>query len=205
MCFAQDKAKRERYGHWMFVPSGIKFYPLDPRAEEIEISDIALSLSRQSRYNGCFKEEVEFYSVAEHSVYVSEEVEKVDASLALEALMHDSPEAYLGDFIRPLKKQPEFEEAYARAEKRMELAIRDRFGLAAFDLPIVKAADEAVTAAEVRQIINGPANARLGYLHDDSVTANRKIRALLPRDAARLFSRRFELLWAARNLRRAVA
>ena len=41
-----------RYGGWMQVYSGGKFYPLDPRPEEIFIEDIAHSLSLLCRYVG---------------------------------------------------------------------------------------------------------------------------------------------------------
>ena len=53
---------------WIQTYSGKKFYPLDPRPEDIDIRDIAHALSLNCRFNGhcrCF------YSVAEHSVGVS--------------------------------------------------------------------------------------------------------------------------------------
>lgn len=42
-----------------------------------------------------------FYSVAEHSILVSKNVSEEHA---LVGLLHDAPEAYLGDLVRPLRK-----------------------------------------------------------------------------------------------------
>jgi len=57
-----------RIGDWIQVHSGRQFWPLDPRAEEIDIGDIAHALSLVCRFTGHVKE---FYSVAQHSVLVA--------------------------------------------------------------------------------------------------------------------------------------
>src|SRR5271165_1446520 len=58
----------QRKGDWILLPSGTEFYVLDPRAEEIHISDIAHNLANNCRFHGsCCKH----YSVAEHSLYVA--------------------------------------------------------------------------------------------------------------------------------------
>lgn len=59
---------QERRGDWMQTFSGIQFYPLDPRVEDVRIEDIARALAMQCRYNGHV---TRFYSVAEHSVRVA--------------------------------------------------------------------------------------------------------------------------------------
>lgn len=70
------------------------------------------------RFNGqCTK----FYSVAEHSVHVSYEIDK---ELALAGLLHDAAEAYLGDVPSPLKKQLS---QFSEFEKQMEIAIGKKF------------------------------------------------------------------------------
>jgi hypothetical protein len=42
----------ERYGQWIQVYSGGKFYPLDPHPDEVFIEDIAHALSMLCRYTG---------------------------------------------------------------------------------------------------------------------------------------------------------
>ena len=107
-------------GDWMQTRSGEQFYPLDPEPNKIHIEDIAHALSMSCRFGGHVKK---FYSVAEHSIWVSG---FVDPKNALAGLMHDAAEAYLSDIIRPVKRQlPE----YGRLEDRLLSTIFDRFGI----------------------------------------------------------------------------
>src|ERR1017187_10636100 len=71
--------------------SGIHFWPLLPNPADIRIEDIAHALSNQCRFAGHARE---FYSVAEHSVRVSQLCPPEDA---LWGLLHDASEAYLTD------------------------------------------------------------------------------------------------------------
>jgi hypothetical protein len=86
-----------RKGGWIQTFTGIQFYPLDPREEDVELDDIAHSLSMIPRYNGHTKK---FYSVAEHSILLSN---AVAPQHALWALFHDAAEAYLIDVTKPVK------------------------------------------------------------------------------------------------------
>src|SRR5271157_5545502 len=43
---------KQRKGDWILLPSGTEFYVLDPRAEEIHISDIAHNLANNCRFHG---------------------------------------------------------------------------------------------------------------------------------------------------------
>lgn len=65
--------------------------------DDVDIKDIAHSLSMQCRWNGHTKF---FYSVAQHSIAMSYQVEGRDRLLAL---LHDAAECYLADMPRPLK------------------------------------------------------------------------------------------------------
>lgn len=89
-----------RKGDWLQTYTGGRFWPLDPRPEEVKLEDIAHALSLVCRFAGHTKH---FYSVAQHSVLVSR-LFPDDSHMALWGLMHDAPEAYIGDITRPLKQ-----------------------------------------------------------------------------------------------------
>jgi 5'-deoxynucleotidase YfbR-like HD superfamily hydrolase len=93
-----DKLPTTRLGDWMQTFSGKRFYPLDPRPEDIRLMDIAHALSHVCRFNGHTRF---FYSVAQHSVLVSL-MGPEDAAAA--RLLHDASEAYICDLPRPLKE-----------------------------------------------------------------------------------------------------
>ncbi len=129
---------------WIQTFSGKRFWPMQPRAEDIDIRDIAHSLSLQCRFNGhCLA----FYSVAEHSVRVSR---VLPAELALWGLLHDAAEAYLSDLPRPVKKQiPLFEQA----EDRLLELIAGHFKLS-WPMPqAVKQADDTLLMTEMRDLM----------------------------------------------------
>lgn len=88
----------EREGDGLTTNSGKKFYPFDPRPEDIDIMDIAHHLSNICRYTGAVEQH---YSVAQHSYHVSK---LVLPEFALWGLLHDASEAYTSDFTRPFKK-----------------------------------------------------------------------------------------------------
>lgn len=123
-------------GGWIQTFTGKKFYPLAPRIEHICIEDIAHALSMICRYGGHCRE---FYSVAQHSVMVSDWLPE----LKLEGLMHDASEAYLGDVTRPVKHSDAMKE-YRQAEHHLEAMIN-----AAFDLDATPE-----TAAKVKEYDN---------------------------------------------------
>lgn len=111
-----------RHGDWMSTYSGGRFWPLDPRADEIDIHDIAHALSMACRYAGHVQR---FYSVAEHCVLLCDSFAGRPA-LQRWALLHDASEAYLVDVPRPLKRHLA---GYADAEARVMAAVCGRYGL----------------------------------------------------------------------------
>lgn len=148
----------------MQTVSGAMFCPLEPRPADINIHDIACALGNLCRYGGHLRM---FYSVAQHSVYVSQRAEdlmrrgrwdKGTPDLVMQAgwwgLMHDAAEAYLGDVIWPLKRTAEWA-FYGELEERMERAILERFGVE-LDWRVraaVKWADSEVLLGETRDLI----------------------------------------------------
>ena len=141
----------ERRGDWMLTASGRQYWPLDPRADDVDLHDIATALSKECRFGGHCRG---MYSVAEHSVLVSH---VVPPEYALQGLLHDAAEAYCKDIPKPLKRGLGL--AYADIEELNWLAICDRFGISPDLHPSVKEADLAVLAAEREQIMpmGGPA------------------------------------------------
>jgi uncharacterized protein len=90
-----------RKGDWIETYTGKKFWPLDPRPEDICIKDIAHALSCTCRYNGHCKH---FFSVAQHSLNCSNfALREFNYRYALLALLHDAAEAYVSDIARPIK------------------------------------------------------------------------------------------------------
>ena len=92
-----------------------------------------------------------FYSVAQHSVIVSELVEQRggDAEDVFAALMHDAAEAYLGDMPHPVKHRSPLGEAFKAAEEHLEQVLREHFRIKP-GVPEIKRADRALLATERR-------------------------------------------------------
>jgi 5'-deoxynucleotidase YfbR-like HD superfamily hydrolase len=134
------------------------------RPEDFDAADIAHALAMKCRYNGHSRE---FYTVAEHSVYVSIECERRypdRPSLWLWGLLHDLGEAYLPDVPRPVKHMGVG--ILKEAEIRILSVAARRFGLDPVDRepPEVKQVDAAVLAAEAAQIMARPPNGCAWYL-----------------------------------------
>lgn len=112
--------------------SGQMFDYANPRANPIDIDDIAAALSKVCRFSGHLPY---FYSVAQHAVNTSY---IVAPEFAFTALMHDTAEAFTNDLPTPLKTAlPVFKEL----EVAIESAMSEQFGFA-FPLPAeVKHAD----------------------------------------------------------------
>lgn len=150
-----------RRGDWLQTYTGLAAYPLDLAPSEISIVDIAHSLSMQCRYAGhCMR----FYSVAEHSWLVSEMLRQRVTSPMVQfwGLMHDAPEAYLLDMVRPLKESiPEYKVAEAAVMK----TIADVFGLAGEQPEIVGEFDHRILNDERDQ--NMQPGRRLWNMLDD--------------------------------------
>lgn len=175
-------ATAARKGDWIQTVTGRPFWPLDPRAEEMDIRDIAHSLSMQCRFGGhCHR----FYSVAEHSVWCSlvalrsadtymfckglwaavkrarrwwgtgepHDIPVEDIQRALAALMHDAAEAYLIDLPKPVKaSMPE----YRDIENGVENVIWRRFNLPLVPHHEIKRIDTRMLVTEIQHLMTLP-------------------------------------------------
>jgi uncharacterized protein len=135
-------------GPYLQTVSGRWVNPFDPDPAQLDAGDIARALANLCRFGGHCRS---FYSVAQHSVIVSELVEQRggDAEDAFTALMHDATEAYLGDMPHPLKHRSPLGAAFKAAEEHLEQAIRARFRIRA-EVPEIKRVDRALLATERR-------------------------------------------------------
>lgn len=134
------------------ISNGRWVYPLDVQPEEIFLADIASALSRQCRFVGHLREDVEHYSVAQHSVIVSYLVPEEDAPWGL---LHDAPEYIIGDVTRPMKQVLEAKApgALNTVDLNIERAIATRFGLP-WPMPTsVKLADNIAVYTEKRDVL----------------------------------------------------
>ncbi len=163
--------------------SGNLFNFAYPEASVFTIKDIAHALSHICRFTGHTNR---FYSVAQHSVAVSY---LVPPALALQGLLHDAAEAFIGDVAKPLKQLlPD----YAVIEQRVEAEVFSRFGLDADLSPEVKAADYLQLRIEMRDLMA----ALRGYMPPGSIdlAGYAVINPLSVNDARHLFLRRFKQL-----------
>lgn len=137
---------------WIQTFTGKKFYPFNPKPEDIDIRDIAHALSNICRFTGHVKR---FYSVADHCRNVAK---LVPAHMKLQALLHDASEAYLCDLARPVKQHAGMD-FYVIAERVLQRAIYLRFGIP-YGVPYkepdeLKAADARMCGAEALALM-GP-------------------------------------------------
>ncbi|MGV6851375.1 MAG: HD family hydrolase [bacterium] len=161
--------------------TGLQLEVNQPKISQICIEDIAHGLSQICRFAGQCSH---FYSVAQHSVFVSQHVPKKDA---LKALLHDASEAYMGDLHSGLKK---IIPQYKVIEDRLLEVIYKKFNLSIQPLKpgTIKHADELSLLWESTQL---GMNIELDIDHE---IPDRPIVHLNPKQASREFLNRFEEL-----------
>ncbi len=133
--------------------SGKFIEPLSPKWDDLEIEDIAHGLSNICRYGG---QSSEFYSVCQHSVYVSYNCRPENA---LNGLLHDGSEAYLGDVPRPIKHTSQYS-FYREVENFLQTMIFQKFGGedsdGVYETPDIKNADNHLLLIEQKFLFGKP-------------------------------------------------
>lgn len=167
---------------------GRHFDLLNPSQKDVSIYDIARALSHICRFTGHART---FYSVAQHSVLVSN---LVPDEYRFEALMHDAHEAYMGDVATPVKRV--LGPALSSLEDRVSLAVRTRFQLPIDTSPVVKKADALALAIEREWLMcHDPTPwPALADVPEELVRKPRAFIPLLPDAAMERFITEFKLL-----------
>lgn len=173
-------------GPSIILSNGKSLYYDDPDPGVMDPEVIATATSKLCRWTGhC----LEFFSVAQHCVFVSR---NVPPEHALAGLMHDASEAFVGDVNRPLKWAMETASPgmFAEIEDRMHVALAERYG---FQFPFhesVHLADAVSIATEKRDIL--PKDG-IPWL-DMPEPSPYQLRPLGPRGAYNLWMHRYEEL-----------
>lgn len=177
---------------WIQTFTGKKFHLLDPHPDEIDIRDIAHSLAMQCRFTGHVKHH---YSVAQHSIYVSQIVPPEDA---LWGLLHDASEAYMSDLNRPLKYFTPIGPLYLQQEAKVMQALTLVFGIERTMPASVHKADGMLLYAEKEQLLNDSISWNVKW-GGDTTPADIKIERWSLGRAEQEFLDRFDELYREAN------
>ncbi len=126
--------------------------PFNIQPEDINIEDIAHSLSMMTRANGHFKH---FYSVAQHSINCAMEAKSrgLSKSIQLACLLHDAAEAYIADVPRPVKNKLI---GYDKIEKKISDVVYSKFDLKELtdnEHKVIKEIDDALLYYEFKELM----------------------------------------------------
>ena len=182
---------------WQRMLSGRKLDILSPSPFDIEIEDIALGLSRVTRWNGQTTGKHP-YSVAQHSILVEKlfsiEYPDLDKKWNLAALLHDAPEYVIGDLITPFKYA--LNNSYRFVEDNLMKAIYLRFGLPAL-LPKnieykIKKIDKALAWFEAIDLAGYKEKEASQIIKKPALNFEHQIKALSANDVEKRFLKRFQ-------------
>lgn len=140
--------------------TGVFLDPYVIKQEEIDIRDIAHSLSLMTRANGHIRY---FFSVAQHAINCALEAGNRGLSrrIRLACLLHDAAESYISDVTRPVKHRLQ---GYAEIEDHVLGVIFTKFSLGDLhgdELRAVKEIDdsmlyyefEALAGVKIREVV----------------------------------------------------
>lgn len=169
-----------------------KFPLLSPDPDLVDIRDIAHALSNLCRFTGHARK---FYSVAQHSVIVSELASPEDAAWGL---LHDSAEAYVGDLSAPVKGLHALS-GYKDLEISIILTIAKHFKLHVGNVlevivpETIKLIDKELLMREAELFFGPPPEP---WIYADLTPSPVDIVPLLPEQAEELFLARYEQIFS---------
>ena len=134
--------------------SGLIINLENPDLNHILLEDIIHALSNIGRFSGHARS---FYSVAQHSMYLSW---IMPPELRLQALLHDGAEAYLQDLSGPLKHSI-YLAGYRDLERQMQQRIFEKFGIEPSGL--VRDFDHILSYDELDQLVLGKTSGALRH------------------------------------------
>ena len=140
---------------WIRTFTGKKFDFADVNPDSICLEDIAHGLAFTCRFGGHSNI---FYSVADHSVYVANILleEGHHDIIAKAGLLHDAAEAYIGDFVHPLKAYINYmtKDFLSELEANILDVIYCKYGIPRhFNLDKIEEADKRMCLTEGQQFL----------------------------------------------------
>jgi hypothetical protein len=172
------------------MASGVYVRPYEPWTFTPRIEDVARHLAGIYRFGGLTR-----LTVAQHSVHVADLVPPADR---LWALLHDAPEAYVGDMAAPLKHANSVYAAERREiEEQLMRRICETFGLPLEEPASVRRADAQIAVTERRDLLPPDPRWRLreGWaVYADIVPLSLQLEEWSPQRAEDEFLARFENL-----------
>lgn len=142
--------------NWIETFDGGCFDFDNPESSTVRITDIAVSLSRASRFNG---HTLFNYSVAQHCVLMEKALRKERPECTplerLHLIIHDASEAYMGDMCRPLKYKEGMEE-FRRIEDIVQNTILDKLDIpypTVEEMKLVKEYDDRMLKTEAMALM----------------------------------------------------
>lgn len=188
---------------WMETHSGLKWSPFDVNLiSNWKLDDLVQGTSRLCRYAGQLRDNIDLYSVLEHSVLIFEALDRdlpepeTDTqlferlSICRSALAHDLTEGLMVDLPRPLKSQIN---KYGHAEHWFWRNIADRLLLPRNVPLVVRQYDGRIVVDERAQALNPSSNQ---WSSDDLQPLGVQLQFWTPRQAREAWMAHWEQLTA---------
>lgn len=180
---SKEEQKMEAYVETF---TGRRLYYDNLSVDGICILDIAHALSNICRFTGHTRE---FYSVAQHSVLVADNLDTLAEKRA--GLLHDATEAYVNDLPSPLKACTDLGD-YKNLENRIHTIIDEKYNVNDGMTPNIKRVDLEALFTEKRDVLANASDWGWGY---EIQHFNERIVPLPPKEAKELFMKRFAELF----------
>lgn len=145
--------KQEKIGDYIQTYTGNRFFINEPSSHDINIVDIAHSLSRLARFTGHTEK---LYTVGEHSLrcFIIAKEKGFTPLIQLYALLHDASESIMNDVSRPVKQNLQ---QYKDLEDKISDVMWEMAGVPSpteEDYEIIKAIDNTMVVMEMSQLMN---------------------------------------------------